>query len=130
MSAGCRLLEISLLIAETLAQIRRDQPDLWRPDRQMWDPSSLLFVTKVAQFLEQYEPSKGINRTTENLLQKLLQPPFFITEVHTQLMTRIGQLWQPETARTLGAILLDADNQTIDVDKEQWIQEATETSIN
>ncbi len=130
MTASRRLLEISILIAETLAQVRQDQPDLWRPDRQMWNPSSLLFVTKVAHYIERYEPSMGINMTTESLLQGLLQSPFFTTEVHTQLITRIGQIWQPETPRILGAILLDADNQTLDVDKEQWIQEATETSIS
>ncbi|MEN9224335.1 MAG: OST-HTH/LOTUS domain-containing protein [Thermostichus sp. HHBFW_bins_43] len=130
MSVPRRLFEVSLLIAETLAQVRQDQPDLWRPDRQMWEPSSSAFVTKVAQFLERYEPSRGINRTTESLLQTLLQPTFFATKTFTRLMTCIGQVWQPEATELVGAILLDADNQTLTVDKEQWIQEVTDTSIN
>ncbi|MFQ3585944.1 MAG: hypothetical protein SNJ85_13685 [Cyanobacteriota bacterium] len=111
-----RLLEISLLIAETLAQLRQDQPDLWLPEKQAWDPQSSLFVTKAAQFLEKYEQHLGISRATDTLLRHLLhllQPQFFTTEVHTQLITQMGQLWQPETPRLVGAILLDADNQTL-----------------
>ncbi|MCJ2544464.1 hypothetical protein [Thermostichus vulcanus] len=130
MSTIRRLLEISLLVAETLAQVRQHQPDLWLLEKQAWDPQSSLFVTKAAQFLEKYEQRLGISRATDTLLRQLLQPQFFTTEVHTQLITQIGQLWQPETPRLVGAILLDADNQTLAVDKEQWIQEVTETSIN
>ncbi len=129
MSTVRRLFEVSLLVAETLAQVRQEQPHLWLPEKQAWDPESPLFVTKVAQFFEKSEQHLGITRATDTLLRQLLQPQFFTTEAHTQLITQIGQIWQPATPQLVGALLLDADNQTLAVDKEQWIQEVTGTSI-
>jgi len=90
----------------------------------------LVFVTDVSKILKADEPRLGITGATEALLRKLLRPHFFTLEVYTQLVTQIGQCWQPESNQRVGAILLDADNQTLDIDKEQWLQDITQTAIN
>lgn len=130
MPATRRLLETSLLIAEALTDVSQSRPDLWNPQQPAWDPESLVLVHKIAEFLKINESRLGITGATEALLRKVLQPQFFTTEAYTQLITQVGKHWHPEPSKSVGAILLDADNQTLDVDKEQWLQEVTETAIN
>ncbi|MEN9240231.1 MAG: hypothetical protein Q6J68_05685, partial [Thermostichales cyanobacterium SZTDM-1c_bins_54] len=122
-------LETALLIGETLTEIANTRPELWLNPQRPWDPESVVVVARIAEMLKA-QASQGITGAIDALLRKLLKPDFFTTPLHTQLMTKVVQKWQPEPARNVAAILLDADNQTLDVDKEQWMQEVTSSRIN
>ncbi|GAB4218283.1 MAG: hypothetical protein OHK0012_26530 [Synechococcales cyanobacterium] len=130
-----RLVNVSLILTEALGTLAREQPEYWLNPKQTWDPESMLLLQKIVDFLKISQANLGIVGAVDLLLRRLLKPEFFTTPTHTYLVTQVGQLWQPEPAPEsqglpIGVILLDADNQTLDTDKEQWLQEVTETQVN